>query len=66
MKWTDKKVLGMKNFVELKIGDAFEDSEQVLFIKISEESGFDVINNVRVRFQFDESVFPRDAEIIFN
>lgn len=51
-------------FKDLKVGDGFETGE-ILYIKVSDDSAFDVINNRRDFFNSTMEVLRRDCEIIF-
>lgn len=59
---TENKIL---HFWEMRIGTAFED-DGVLYIKITDNSAFDVINLVSRIFDGEILVLEREAEIIFS
>lgn len=65
MKWTDNSIIKDVLFKDLKIGDGFEDSDS-LYIKISDNHAFDVINDKGCFFQSDYEIIPRDCEITFH
>lgn len=65
MKYTDNSHLRLKDFNELSVGECFE-YENILYIKIHNENGFDVCNNTIEYFSGVEAVCVRDAEIIFH
>lgn len=64
MKWTDRLIIKDTLFKDLKIGEGFEDWDS-LYIKISDNCAFDVINNKGDFFQPTYEITPRDCEIIF-
>lgn len=64
MKWTDSLVRKDIFFKDLKVGEGFETGE-ILYIKVSDDSAFDVINNRRDFFNSTMEVLRRDCEIIF-
>lgn len=64
MKWTDSLIRKYIFFKDLKVGDGFETGE-ILYIKVSDDSAFDVINNRRDFFNSTMEVLRRDCEIIF-
>lgn len=61
MKWKDTNGIIFK---DLNIGKGFEDSGS-LYIKISDDCAFDVVNDKSTLFDFSSRVTPRDCEIIF-
>ena len=65
MKWTDNLIIKDVLFKDLKIGDGFKDSDS-LYIKISDDHAFDVINNKEDFFSPHYRITPRDCEIIFH
>ena len=65
MKWTDKSNTKDILFKDLEIGDGFEDSSS-LYIKISDDRAFDIINDEITSFDSSSIVIPRDCEIIFH
>lgn len=65
MKWTDNSIKKDILFKDLKIGEGFEEDE-VLYIKVSDNGAFDVINDRGDFFQSDCEITPRDCEIIFH
>lgn len=65
MKWTDSLVRKDIFFKDLKVGEGFEIGE-TLYIKVSDDSAFDVINNRRNFFNSTMEVLRRDCEIIFH
>lgn len=65
MKWTDNLNVKGILFEDLKCGDGFERGG-ALYIKVSDNSAFDVINNIWSIFHDDILVLPRDCEIIFH
>lgn len=65
MKWTDKRNKFLKTFSEVQMGEGFEYGN-VLYIKVRENFGFDVINNEMDSFGSDDEVYIRDTEIIFH
>ena len=65
MKWTDNSIKKDVLFKDLKVGEGFEEDE-VLYIKVSDNSAFDVINDRGDFFQPDCEITPRDCEIIFH
>lgn len=65
MKWTDNSIKKDVLFKDLEIGDGFEDSSS-LYIKISDDHAFDVINDENIMFDFSSIVIPRDCEIVFH
>lgn len=64
MKWTDNSIIKRILFKDLKIGDGFEDSDS-LYIKISDDCAFDVVNDKSTLFDLSSIVTPRDCEINF-
>ena len=64
MKWTDNSIIKRVPFEDLKCGDGFE-VDEILYIKVSDNCAFDVINNKGDFFQSDYEITPRDCEIIF-
>ena len=65
MKWTDNLITKDVLFKDLKIGDGVEDSSS-LYIKISDDRAFDIINDEITSFDLSSIVIPRDCEIIFH
>ena len=65
MKWTDKSNTKDILFKDLEIGDGFEDSSS-LYIKISDDRAFDVINDQSITFGCARKVTPRYCEINFH
>lgn len=65
MKWTDNLIIKDVLFKDLKIGDGFKDSDS-LYIKISDDLAFDVINDESITFGYARKVTPRYCEIIFH
>ena len=66
MKFTDNQEMNTQEFQNLKVGECFEDCEEVLFIKVDNDSAFDICNDHLINFPKDEKVYPREAEIIFH
>lgn len=64
MKWIDKQRKTFKTFEKIQIGEGFE-YEDVLYIKINIDYGFDVINNTIQEFRYTDKVYNRDIEIVF-
>ena len=65
MKWTDKSITKDILFKDLKVGEGFE-TDEILYIKVSDNCAFDVINNKGDFFQPTYEITPRDCEIIFH
>lgn len=65
MKWTDYSVTKNIFFKDLKVGEGFEENE-ILYVKVSDNSAFDVINNRGSFFSLTAEITPRDCEIIFH
>lgn len=65
MKWTDSLIIKDTLFKDLKIGEGFEDWDS-LYIKISDNCAFDVVNDKNITFDSAVEVTPRDCEIIFH
>ena len=69
MKWTDNLIIKnqpfMSSSLSVKIGDGFADSDS-LYIKISDDRAFDIVNDKSTLFDFSSVVTPRDCEIIFH
>lgn len=65
MRWTDNLITTEVLFKDLKIGEGFEDSDS-LYIKISDDRAFDVINDVSITFGCARKVTPRYCEINFH
>lgn len=64
MKWTDNSTIKIALFEDLKVGEGFE-KDEILYIKVSDDCAFDVINNRRNFFNSTVEVLRRDCEIIF-
>lgn len=64
MKWTDKSTIKIALFEDLKVGEGFE-KDEILYIKVSDNGAFDVINNRGDFFNSTVEVLRRDCEIIF-
>lgn len=64
MKWTDNSITKDTLFKDLKVGEGFE-TDEILYIKISDNCAFDVINDKNITFDSAVEVTPRDCEIIF-
>ena len=64
MNVVDERLKTMPNFSELKIGEGFE-FDNVLFIKVTQEDAFDVLNNHAIFFNDKTRVIRRDVDIIF-
>lgn len=65
MKWTDYSITKDILFKDLKVGEGFE-TDEILYIKVSDNCAFDVINNKGDFFQPTYEITPRDCEIIFH
>lgn len=65
MKWTDSLIIKNVFFKDLKVGEGFE-IDEILYIKVSDDGAFDVINNRRDFFNSTMEVLRRDCEIIFH
>lgn len=65
MKWTDDSITKDILFKDLKVGEGFE-TDEILYIKVSDNRAFDVINNKEDFFQSTYEITPRDCEIIFH
>lgn len=65
MKWTDNSITKDILFKDLKVGEGFE-TDEILYIKVSDNCAFDVINNKGDFFQPIYEITPRDCEIIFH
>lgn len=65
MRWTDNLIITDVFFKDLKIGEGFEDSNS-LYIKISDDCAFDVVNDEIITFGCDRKITPRDCEINFH
>lgn len=65
MKWTDNSITKDILFKDLKVGKGFE-TDEILYIKVSDNCAFDVINNKGDFFQPTYKITPRDCEIIFH
>lgn len=64
MKWTDNSITKGILFKDLKVGEGFE-IDEILYVKVSDDGAFDVINNRGDFFNSTIEVTPRDCEIIF-
>lgn len=64
MKWTDNSITKGILFKDLKVGEGFE-KDEILYIKVSDNCAFDVINNRGDFFNSTVEVLRRDCEIIF-
>lgn len=64
MKWTDNSITKDILFKDLKVGEGFE-TDEILYIKVSDNCAFDVVNNKGDFFQLTYEITPRDCEIIF-
>lgn len=64
MKWTDNLIRKDIFFKDLKIGEGFE-IDGILYVKVSDDGAFDVINNRGDFFNSTIEVLRRDCEIIF-
>lgn len=65
MKWTDNSTIKSTLFKDLKIGEGFE-MDEILYVKVSDASAFDVINDRGEFFYASAEITPRDCEIIFH
>lgn len=65
MKWTDSLIIKNVFFKDLKVGEGFEDNN-FLYIKISNDYAFDVINDREEFFGSSTEITPRECEIIFH
>lgn len=65
MKWTDSLIKKDILFKDLKVGEGFE-KDEILYVKVSDNGAFDVINNRGGFFNSTVEVTPRDCEIIFH
>lgn len=64
MNVVDERLKVLPNFNELKIGEGFE-FNNILFVKVTQEDAFDVLNNRAVFFDDKTRVVRRDVDIIF-
>ena len=64
MKWTDNSITKDILFEDLKVGEGFE-KDEILYVKVSDNAAFDIINNRGSFFNPTIEIIPRDCEIIF-
>lgn len=65
MKWKDNLITDSTLFKDLGICEGFE-KDKILYIKMSNNCAFDVINNREEFFNATTEVTPRNCEIIFH
>ena len=66
MQWKDNRQENTMTFEELAIGDVFTDVDDIIYIKISREEGFDICNNAVVYFHKDDPVEGRNATLVLD
>lgn len=64
MQVVDINVQNMVPFSDVKIGEGFE-YDNYLFIKVTMEDAFDVLNNCAILFADTIKVLPRETSITF-
>lgn len=64
MNWEDKRQAKTMRFSELKVGDVFLCSENIIHIKINSEEAFDVCNSDVVYFHQEDKVEKRSATLV--
>ena len=64
MDWKDNRKTKTMYFNNLKVGDVFLCSENIVHIKINSEEAFDVCNNDIVSFYQEDRVEKRSATLV--
>ena len=64
MNWKDNRQTNTTTFKELDIGDVFTDIDDIIHIKISDNEGFDICNNVIACCLEDDQVEVRNATLV--
>lgn len=67
MNWEDKRHDILTNFEKLKVGDVFISPEDnIIYIKITSDEGFDICNNEIGSFRQQDQVIPRKATLMLD
>jgi hypothetical protein len=66
MDWKDNRKTKTMHFSNLKVGDVFLCSENIIHIKINTEEAFDVCNNDIVFFHQEDRVEKRFATLVLD
>ena len=62
MNWKDNRHDTLTNFEKLKVGDVFiSPDDNIIYIKITLDEGFDICNNEIGAFRQKDQVIPRKA-----
>ena len=66
MDWKDNRKVNTVHFDDLKIGDVFLCSDNIIHIKINSEEAFDVCNNEIMYFDQNDEVEKRNATLVLD
>lgn len=66
MNWKDNRHTKTMHFGNLKVGDVFLCSENIIHIKINTEEAFDVCNNEIMFFHQEDKVEKRNATLVLD
>lgn len=66
MDWKDNRKANTVSFSNLKVGDVFLCSENIIHIKINTEEAFDVCNNEIMFFHQEDKVEKRNATLMLD
>ena len=66
MDWKDNRKANTVSFSNLKVGDVFLCSENIIHIKINTEEAFDVCNNEIMFFHQEDKVEKRNATLVLD